>query len=293
MQNPKKSAKNIFRGFKTCVVIKKQKGQIIKISSINYASQQNRLRQNQKPSFKARLPKNASVEEVIVESRRLLNKTITPPFMLKNVIKHLDDILDGFKIGDAWFLGQEPRKVDASRFALEDKLAELKSKVGQKIWKRAVFEDESLHPNVLKKIVKDLKSKDLDKQKASIKKLFELRAEGNELGSHAVDSFIWKKVVPFVKKSQNKELMDHVLNVSKKNIHSIKDLLERIKILEQLGHSKTHWSEARGYLSEERIPEHILNSRKYNAPHPRYISNRNAIFKTSLDAANKIKAKSV
>lgn len=103
-------------------------------------------------------------------------------------------------------------------------------------------------------LTRKLKSNDIEKQKETIDKIFDLKStvENKRMYINDVDKYIWNTVVPLIQNSKNAELADYILAKVPNNIEklSASACQERVDFIAALG-NKSHIEELKRYAGEQ------------------------------------------
>lgn len=113
----------------------------------------------------------------------------------------------------------------------------------------------------LKVLSVNLKSKNVIIQNKAIKKIFELYTKDDFANKNAISKFVWNEMIPFIQKSNDKNLANSALNIhkgitEKRNLffrsnQSDLSIMDRIKLIEAIGND-SHLKELESYMGKQR-----------------------------------------
>lgn len=98
-------------------------------------------------------------------------------------------------------------------------------------------------------LTKWLRSNDIEKQMDVVNEIF--KAKSDRMNTDIYNKYLFNTIIPHIQKTENITLGDYILGITKEKDHCASSLLERVSLLNELGHNEDHVIELESYIGEK------------------------------------------
>lgn len=98
-------------------------------------------------------------------------------------------------------------------------------------------------------LTKLLRSGNIEKQMDVVNEIF--KAKSDRMNTDIYNKYLFNTIIPHIQKTDNTTLGDYILSITVTKDHCASSLLERVSLLNELGHNEDHVIELESYIGEK------------------------------------------